>query len=90
MIKKVQSSEKSSLKDSVIDLIGEYKYSPEKDVTFAVYFRRYEEVFQKDCATLSDEKKNTPRKNSVKVNRKSMLTTYFQDIIKRYQYKSLY
>lgn len=42
---------------SIINKIGEFKYSPEEKVTSAAYFRRYEEIFQKDCATRSDEKK---------------------------------
>ena len=43
--------------DSVINSIGEFKYSSEEEVTFAAYFRRYEENFPKDCITRSDEKK---------------------------------
>ena len=44
-------------RDSVINSLGEFLYNPDEEVTFEVYFRRYEEIFQKDCATWSDGKK---------------------------------
>ena len=37
--------------------IRDFKYSPEEKVTFAAYFCYYEEIFKKDCAAWSDEKK---------------------------------
>ena len=43
--------------DSVINLIGEFVYKPNKGVTFGAYFWRYEEIFQKACVTWSDGKK---------------------------------
>ena len=38
-------------RDSVINSLDEFKYSLEEEVTFAMYFRRNEELFRKDCAT---------------------------------------
>ena len=55
--KKRAKQRKFFLLDSVINSISEFKYSPEDEVTFTVYFRSYEKVFQKDCATWSDEMK---------------------------------
>ena len=43
--------------DSVINSIGEFVYKPDEEVTFGKYFRRCEEIFQKDCETWSDGKK---------------------------------
>ena len=43
----------------IINSIGEFKYSPEEKVTFVACFHCYEEVFQKDCTTWSDEKNTT-------------------------------
>ena len=59
VLKKDQGNANSFSQDSVINSIGEFKYSSEEDVTFAEYFRHYEEIFQKDCATWTDEKKIT-------------------------------
>ena len=56
VLKKEQGNANSFSQDSVINSIGEFIYSPEEDVSFVAHFRRYEEVFQKDCATWSDEK----------------------------------
>ena len=38
-------------------LISEFMSSPEEEVTSAAYHRRYDEVFQKNCATWSYKKK---------------------------------
>ena len=43
VLKKEQSNAKSYSQDSVINSIGEFKYCSEEEVTFAVYFRHYEE-----------------------------------------------
>ena len=56
-MKKEQGSANSFVQDSVINSICEFKYSSKEEVTFAVYFHRYEKVFKKDCTTWSDEKK---------------------------------
>ena len=55
--KKEQGSRYSFPQDSVIYSVAEFKYNPEEGVIFEAYFHRYEEVFQKGCATWSDEKK---------------------------------
>ena len=60
LVEKQQANANSFSRGSVINQIGESKYSPEEEVTFAAYFRCYEEFFfffQKDCDTWSDEKK---------------------------------
>ena len=38
-------------RDSVINSIGEFVYKPDEKVTSEAYFRRYEEIFQKDSVT---------------------------------------
>lgn len=53
---KEQGNANSFFQDSVKDAIGEFKYSPEEEVTFAVYFHCYEEVVQKDCTTWLENK----------------------------------
>ena len=39
----------------VINSVGKFIYK--KEVTFKVYFRRYESIFEKGCEKLPDEKK---------------------------------
>ena len=57
VLKKEQDNANSFPNDSVINSNGKFKYNPEEEVTFLAYFRHYEEVFQKDCTTWSDDKK---------------------------------
>ena len=52
-----QGSSNSFSQDSVVNSIGEFSYKPDEEVTFAAYFRRYEEIFKNDCKTWTDEKK---------------------------------
>ena len=57
VLKKEQGNANSFSQDSEINWMVEFKYNPEEEVTFAVYFHCYEKVFQIDCAILSNKKK---------------------------------
>ena len=35
--------------DAVATLIGKFTYYPKKAITYASYFRRYEEIFRSEC-----------------------------------------
>ena len=69
VLKKEQGNANSFSQDSVTNSVDEFKYSSEKEVIFAAYFRLYKEVFPKDG----------------KANTKRMLTTYFREIVERYR-----
>ncbi|XP_029654256.1 uncharacterized protein LOC115227624 [Octopus sinensis] len=43
--------------DSILNSIMEFSYAPEEGITFAMYYRRYKEIFKEDCKTWSDEVK---------------------------------
>ena len=57
MLKKEQDNANTFSWESVINSFSEFKYSPVKEVIFAVYFRRYKKALRKNCAKWSDEKK---------------------------------
>ena len=52
-------SSNTFFQNSVINSIGEFVYKPDEEVTFGPYFRRYEEIFQKDCNMVGWKKKST-------------------------------
>ena len=58
-VEKEQGNTNSFSRDSVIYSIGEFKYCPEKEVTFSEYFRYYEKVFNKRLCYIVGRKENT-------------------------------
>ena len=57
MLKKGQGNANSFSQNSEIHSISVFIYSSEEEVTFVTYFCRYEDGFQNDCTTWSEEKK---------------------------------
>ena len=81
VLKKEQDNANSFLQNSVINCVGEFRYSPEEEVTFATYFCLYEEVFQKRLCYMI--------KKFGQSKHKSILTTYFREIQEIYRLRRL-
>ena len=43
--------------NTIWSVIENFSYSPEEDITFASYFRRYKDLYKTDCRNWSDSKK---------------------------------
>ena len=50
-------NEFSCSQNTIWSAIENFSYSPQEDVTFASYFRRYEDLYKTDCGNWSDLKK---------------------------------
>ena len=43
--------------DTIINTIAEFNYMPEEELTFSLYFCRYEDLYKTDCENWSNYKK---------------------------------
>ena len=55
-------NEFSFSQNTIWSAIENFSYSPEEDVTFMSYFKRYEDLYTTDCSNWSDSKKVLLRK----------------------------
>ena len=52
-----EDSENAFSQNAIWSAIEDFKYAPEEEITFASYFKRYEDLYITDCASWADHKK---------------------------------
>ena len=46
--------------NAVWNALETFSYAPDEDMTFEVYYRRYDDIYITDCADWTDAKKKSP------------------------------
>lgn len=52
-----EDSENAFSQNAIWSAIENFKFAPEEEITFASYFKRYENLYNADCASWADHKK---------------------------------
>ncbi|XP_029634959.1 uncharacterized protein LOC115210495 [Octopus sinensis] len=76
LLKLSGKSEKLFLTNYVAHSITEFKYEPDEGVTFEAYYRRYEQIFDKDCKDWDDKMKKHLIKRKLAVTEHEQYSNY--------------